>query len=149
MKKRILCCIFAAILLVMAVPAFAYAPNPPFGWKSTVCRRFFTVNERAWKETYETWSGFSIKPTYIQYSPSLNGKEVYLKARLAGINADGSATMLSNFVYLSVPDNDEEWGGLEPLDWDTVNQYATTTARIFNAYGESYNMESNGLCMFG
>lgn len=67
MKKRILCCIFAAILLVMAVPAFAYAPNPPFGWKPTVCRRFFTVNERAWKETYETWSGFSIKPTYAQF----------------------------------------------------------------------------------
>lgn len=59
MKKRILCCIFAVILLVMAVPAFAEARSiTQAGYsagKTTPVRHFFTTSNYVTKSSSETW----------------------------------------------------------------------------------------------
>lgn len=150
MKKKLMCLVLATILLVMAVPAFAYAPNPPFGWSSTVCRNLFTVHERAWKEEDETWTRLWIMASEISYSPTVSDEELYLKARL--VYTDSSGTFqgyLSGYSVLPVATSDDDWEGFPNIDWDTIDQYTYLTARIFNAHGSSYNMESKGMCLFG
>lgn len=149
MKKKLMCLALATILLVMAIPAFAYAPNPPFGWSSTVCRNLFTVHEGAWKEDEETWTRFWIMATEIEYTPSVSSNDVYLFARLVAKDSNGNfLTYLSDSSVLRVADSDDDWGGFINVDWDIVDQYSILSARIFNAHGSSYNMVSKGMCMF-
>ena len=118
MKKKLMCFALATILLVMAVPALAYAPNPPFGWSSTVCRNLFTVHEGAWKEEEETWTRLWIMATEIEYSPTVSDENLYLKARL--VYTDSSGTFqgyLSGYSILPVATSDDDWGGFPNVDW--------------------------------
>lgn len=141
-KKALLICVAVMALAIGMMPTYAQGY---YDWDSTVCRYSFLTSGSQTKYELEEWSFFDIAAGGITYTPSLPAdKVVKLQAAAHGISSSGSATKLGDKVDVTVKDDPYKMTSLPVYNMKNVQKFNEIKARIYNAYGSSYNMASYG-----
>lgn len=141
-KKALLICVATIALVIGIMPTYAQGY---YDWDSTVCRYSFLTSGYETKLPGEYWCTLTIGAGNITYTPALSsGKSNVLKAALFGVPDNGNPIQLGGKVTVPVIDDTRDMVFFEVYDNVDVDDYNKLKARIYNAYGSSYNMASYG-----
>lgn len=141
-KKALLICVAVMALVIGMMPTYAQGY---YDWESSVCRYSFLTSGYETKFEEERWNTLTIGAGSITYTPALpSGRSIILKAALHGMDNDGDYVQLGSQVIVPVVKDTTEMVSFNVYDKVDVDDYNRLKARIYNAYGSSYNMASYG-----
>lgn len=144
MKKKIVCFMLAAVMLLIALPSFADSEIPTYSIEynagyTTPVRHYFTTTQRFAKPSNKTWKSFTNTPTeVIAINPS-NSNDTYntyhkfYAAKNSGALADSTV-----FSYASA-------GSPGTVSASGITNATYARLRIVNTQlSEGYRMQTDG-----
>ena len=138
MKKKILCCLLAAIMMLMAIPAFADQQNYNAGY-STPVRHYFSIEFN--KNSSQRWVRFTDDATESYFVDTSNGNSVtsgYHYTRLT--NQSGKTIVSKQTISFSGLGNFDPSGSNALLDCVKIRidnpNYETNTAIRLKTQGK-------------